>query len=72
MPAKKEQKMKWRINFFMPFCWPGVPKAGIFRFFVAGMRHSLERLAPGASAHTFDYQIGRFLLWEYMDGGLWW
>jgi mono/diheme cytochrome c family protein len=27
---------------------------------------------PVAGAHAFDYQIGAFLLWEYMDGGLWW
>lgn len=27
---------------------------------------------PIAGAHTFDYQIGAFLLWEYLDGGLWW
>jgi hypothetical protein len=27
---------------------------------------------PVAGARAFDYQIGAFLLWEYMDGGLWW
>lgn len=27
---------------------------------------------PVAGAQTFDYQIGAFLLWEYLDGGLWW
>lgn len=27
---------------------------------------------PIAGAHTFDYQVGAFLLWEYLDGGLWW
>lgn len=27
---------------------------------------------PVAGHRAFDYQIGAFLLWEYMDGGLWW
>lgn len=27
---------------------------------------------PIAGARTFDYQVGAFLLWEYMEGGLWW
>ena len=27
---------------------------------------------PVAGAQTPDYQIGAFLLWEYLDGGLWW
>jgi hypothetical protein len=27
---------------------------------------------PVAGTQTFDYQIGAFLLWEYLDGGLWW
>jgi hypothetical protein len=27
---------------------------------------------PVAGHRAFDYQIGTFLLWEYMDGGLWW
>ncbi len=27
---------------------------------------------PLAGHRAFDYQIGAFLLWEYMDGGLWW
>ncbi len=27
---------------------------------------------PVAGAQTFDYQISAFLLWEYLDGGLWW
>jgi len=27
---------------------------------------------PVAGAQSFDYQIGAFLLWEYLDGGLWW
>jgi len=27
---------------------------------------------PIAGTRAFDYQIGAFLLWEYMDGGLWW
>jgi cytochrome c553 len=27
---------------------------------------------PVAGHRAFDYQIGAFLLWEYLDGGLWW
>jgi len=27
---------------------------------------------PVGGARAFDYQIGAFLVWEYMDGGLWW
>jgi hypothetical protein len=27
---------------------------------------------PVGGARAFDYQVGAFLLWEYMDGGLWW
>ncbi len=27
---------------------------------------------PVAGAQAFDYQINAFLLWEYLDGGLWW
>jgi hypothetical protein len=27
---------------------------------------------PIAGTRAFDYQVGMFLLWEYMDGGLWW
>jgi hypothetical protein len=39
MPEKKEQKREPRISFFPTFYRSGVPKAGIFHFFVAGMRH---------------------------------
>ena len=27
---------------------------------------------PVAGTRAFDYQIGAFLSWEYLDGGLWW
>jgi mono/diheme cytochrome c family protein len=27
---------------------------------------------PVGSARAFNYQIGAFVVWEYMDGGLWW
>lgn len=27
---------------------------------------------PVGGTRAFDYQIGAFLVWEYMDGGLWW
>ena len=27
---------------------------------------------PVAGAQTFDCQVGAFLLWEYLDGGLLW
>jgi hypothetical protein len=27
---------------------------------------------PIAGTRAFDYQLGAFVLWEYMDGGLWW
>lgn len=27
---------------------------------------------PVAGTHPFDYRVVAFLLWEYLDGGLWW
>jgi mono/diheme cytochrome c family protein len=27
---------------------------------------------PVGGARAFDYQLGAFVVWEYMDGGLWW
>jgi len=33
---------------------------------------SLGAQIPIAGARPFDYRIMTFMLWEYMDGGLWW
>ena len=48
-----------------PMIYKGLSKRGHVAFAVGAK-------IPVAGAQAFDYQIGAFLLWEYLDGGLWW
>jgi len=48
-----------------PALYKGLSKSGHVAF-VLGAK------IPVSGARTFDYQIGAFLLWEFLEGGLWW
>lgn len=50
---------------FAPVLYKGLSKSGHVAFAVGAK-------IPVAGARTFDYQIGAFLLWEFLEGGLWW
>jgi len=48
-----------------PMLYKGLSKKGHVAFAIGAK-------FPVAGAHTFDYQIGAFLKWEFLEGGLWW
>lgn len=53
------------VYFLAPMLYKGLSKRGHVALAVGAK-------IPVAGVHTVDYQIGAFLLWEYLDGGLWW
>lgn len=48
-----------------PMLYKGLSKNGHIAFAIGAK-------FPVAGAQTFDYQIGAFLKWEFLEGGLWW
>jgi cytochrome c553 len=50
---------------FAPVLYKGLSKSGHVAFAVGAK-------IPMAGDRDFDFRIGAFVLWEYLEGGLWW